>query len=330
MLLSYFNISLYQSTYHFAASDTVSRREWIKTIEDYTRDEDPHPTSLLQDIEPLDKDYRDLSEFRSNFMATQMVSYLRSQVECQDFESIFEKYGLEASDLSNDSMYSLSLDDEVLRNGFWSSEDLPAIFDSVSKEESSESRLSTAFIDFSDETAEVQDYLRSLKQISIVDTDEDTDEDSLRSYESRYAEADFSKSVSSQTKGRPSDKKTESPPSKFGLMNVPGFKSISSFESLEVGKLMPQSVWPWGSSAKPATPEINAQEVGASKSSEPVKSKDQIKSEKQQKKFLGEITRVTATYRSCEDQILKKSVNDRLVILILLIVLARILLFSYI
>ena len=101
-------------------------------------------------------------------------------------------------------------------------------------------------------------------------------------------------------------------------MSVPGLKTLdSAIGALVDAKLKPPAinVWPWSSKSSTAGNLVQEpQSGGASKHVEVAKSPEQIKSELKQMKTLNDITRVTATYRSCEDQILKRVVQDRLVL----------------
>jgi hypothetical protein len=143
----------------------------------------------------------------------------------------------------------------------------------------------------------------------------------------RYAESGFSRTERSGSSASDSNqaqgpraggiKKAEpNSPTKF-LMNVPGLKTIdSAIGALVDGKLKPPviNVWPWSSKANSA--ENLAQELqsgGLSKRVEVAKSQEDSQSEFKQLRSLKDITRVTATYRACEDQILKRVVDDRLV-----------------
>ena len=69
---------------------------------------------------PSAEDYTALNDFRASVMATQMVSFLRSQIECEDFEKFFENAGLDPSELSSDPMFSIDLDAEL--HGLWGDE----------------------------------------------------------------------------------------------------------------------------------------------------------------------------------------------------------------
>ena len=389
-----------QSTYRFATTDSNARREWMKTIEEFTKPPEPeYVTDLLKpavteqpveidrmssQIDLKDDDHLVLNKFRAKFMATQMTSYLRSQIECEDFESIFADDGIDPSELSNSQIFDLDPSMEF-PEGIWSNNDISMVLDKIAASTNNramspmspptpkDSQISRKYsidgktlIDLDDQSIEVQNYLRSLTIRTEVSTDDEDSyvEDkstpggklpsppkiqnspipgkkSLDSINHPSTPNANSKNNNNPGSGVKSTGNLTPPrglsPTRVSLMNVPGFKTMNStIEAIIDGKQIfktPSNVWPW--SHKPTASDNNfpgntnpkktnntggglfwrsnaASNNDKSKQSE-IKTSEQLALEAERKMLHSAIVRVTATYRSCEDLILKSTVNERLV-----------------